>query len=197
MSGKLCIGLACSPRKGGNTTILLHRAIEALRSANVETEIIQLAEIKYSPCIACEGCNKTGKCVISDGAGPIFEKLLKADILIMAAPVFSMGICAHAKMFIDRAQQFWATKYILKKQVVEDEFRRKSRRGLFISCAGTNLEGVFDGTVRVASYFFKMMDIRLAGAYCYPGIDRKGDILSNAAALKEMEEAALELLNMS
>jgi multimeric flavodoxin WrbA len=194
MSGKLCVGIACSPRREGNTDILLKEALEVLKSRQVDTETYYLADTPFSPCIACEGCSSTGKCVIDDGAMPIYDRILKADMVIMAAPVFSMGICAHAKMFIDRSQQFWAAKYLLKRQVVENDIFRSSRRGMFISCAGTRIEGVFDGTVRVARYFFKMLEIRMAGIYCYPGVDRKGDILDNGAALNEIRGAAFGLL---
>lgn len=193
MSGQTCLGVACSPRKDGNTEILLSTTMETLGLYGVDTEAARLADINYSPCQACEGCYRTGRCVIRDGAGPVFEKILRADILIMAAPVFSMGICAQAKMFIDRAQQFWATRYILKRPVVEDEEFRDTRRGIFISAAGTNLPGVFDSTLRVVRYFFKMMDVRLEGTYCYPGTDKKGEILSNTRALEEIREAARKL----
>lgn len=193
MSGQTCLGVACSPRKNGNTEILLATAMETLGSLGVDTDLARLADIQYSPCQACEGCYSTGRCVIRDGAGPVFEKILRTNILIMAAPVFSMGICAHAKMFIDRAQQFWATRYILKRPVVEDVKLRETRRGIFISAAGTNLPGVFDGTLRVARYFFKMMDVRLEGAFCYPGTDKKGEIRSNTRALEEIREAARKL----
>lgn len=195
MSGKLCVGLACSPRREGNTAILLERAAAALRSRNVETEIYRLADIGFSPCMACEGCSSTGKCVIDDGAMPVYDRILKADMFIMSAPVFSMGICAHAKMFIDRAQQFWAAKYLLGRPVVEDDHFRRSRRGIFISCAGTKIDGVFEGPVKVAGYFFKMLDIRLAGTYCYPGVDSKGDILSDKAALDEIIDASIKLVS--
>jgi len=194
MSGKLCVGLACSPRREGNTALLLERAAETMRSYNVDTEIYRLADIDFSPCMACEGCSATGRCVIDDGAMPLYQRILKAEIFIMAAPVFSMGICAHAKMFIDRAQQFWAAKYLLGRPVVEDEHFRRSRRGIFISCAGTRIDGVFEDPVRVAGYFFKMLDIRLAGTYCYPGVDGRGDILSDHAALDEIREASINLL---
>ena len=193
MPGELCVGLACSPRRDGNTTLLLESAAEILRSGSVETEIYRLADIDISPCMACEGCSATGRCVIDDGAMHLYDRILKAEIVIMAAPVFSMGICAHAKMFIDRAQQFWASKYLLNRQVVEDGHLRRSRRGIFISCAGTRIDGVFEGTVRVARYFFKMLDIRLAGAYCYPGVDGRGDILSHKAALDEIRDASIKL----
>ncbi|MHB8156215.1 MAG: flavodoxin family protein [Desulfocucumaceae bacterium] len=197
MPAQTSVGLACSPRKGGNTEILLNRAVETLQSENIATEIFRLADMRYSPCMACGGCNTTGRCVIKDDAGAVYEKILKADILILAAPIFSMGLCAHAKMFIDRAQQFWATRYLLGMPVVEDEQLRRSRRGIFISCAGTNLEGVFDGAIRVVRYFYKMLDIRLEGTRCYPGIDKKGEILSNTGALDQIRDVSLKLASFS
>ncbi|MCL6477632.1 MAG: flavodoxin family protein [Peptococcaceae bacterium] len=193
MPGQLCVGLACSPRKNGNTDILLQRSVKTMRDLDVDTEIIYLADLKFSPCRACEGCHTTGRCVIKDEAGPVFEKVLRAEIIILAAPVFSMGLCAQAKMFIDRAQQFWAARYILGRPVVEDARLRKARRGLFISCAGTELPGVFDGPIRVARYFFKLMDIRLAGTHCYSGVDKKGEILTRAGALEEITASSAKL----
>ncbi|MFZ5595622.1 MAG: flavodoxin family protein [Bacillota bacterium] len=196
MPPKRCVGLACSPRKEGNTDILLRKAVEVLQGFNVQAEIIYLADLKYSPCRACERCNTTGKCVINDDAGEVYKKIIESEMLILAAPVFSMGICAQAKMFIDRAQQFWAAKYILKRPVVEEQGLREARRGIFISCAGTRLPGVFDGPVRVAKYFFKMLDIKLMGTYCYSGVDKKGEILARTEALEEISAAVARLLQV-
>lgn len=186
----LCLGISCSPRKNGNTEILLDTALETLGSLGVETGKVRLADIEYSPCRACEGCHTTGRCVIRDGAGPVYDRLIRADILVLSAPIFSMGICAQAKMFIDRAQQFWAARYLLGRPAVEDSRLREIRRGIFISAAGTGLPGVFDGALRVAGYFFRMLDIKLQGSYCYPATDKKGEIMANPRALEEIKEAS-------
>lgn len=111
-----CLALACSPRKNGNTAILARHALDACATAGCKTEYLYLAGFNYKPCQACGGCNTTGRCVIKDDAAVIYEKILTVDRLIIAAPIFSMGICAQAKMLIDRAQQFWATKYLLKQK---------------------------------------------------------------------------------
>lgn len=63
---------------------------------------------------------------------------------------------------------------------------RPVRRGIFISAAGTNLKGVFDGSLRVAQYFYKMLEIKLEGSHCYPQTDKKGAILENAQALEDV-----------
>lgn len=193
MPASTCVGLAFSPRRGGNTDILLKSAMGYLQSSGANTETIYMASLNYMPCRACEGCYATGRCVIKDDAGPVYEKILKADILVVAAPIFSMGICAQAKIFIDRAQQFWATRYILGRRAVEDKLLRENRRGIYISCAGTSLPGVFDGAERVVRYFFNMLDVKITGTYCYPGTDKKGEILSNTQAIEEIKSAAAKL----
>lgn len=190
-----CLAVACSPRRGGNTELLARRALEGATAAGAEGEIICLRDYRYAPCAACDGCYKEGRCIVKDDASFIFEKVLEADRIILAAPVFSMGICAQAKMLIDRSQQFWACKYVLHRPVIGDEKKRTARRGIFLSAAGTGLPGVFDGTVRVAKYFFKMLDIQLEGSYCYPKVDRKGDILVRPEAMAQVFEAGQKLVS--
>ena len=188
-----CLAVAGSPRRGGNTELLARRALEGAVAAGAEGEIICLRDYHYAPCAACDGCFKEGRCVVRDDASLIFEKILAADRVIFAAPIFSMGICAQAKMLIDRSQQFWACKYVLNRPVIEDEKKRSERRGIFLSAAGTGLPGVFDGALRVTRYFFKMLDIKMDGAYCYPKVDRRGDILKLPEAMTEVFEAGRKL----
>ncbi len=188
-----CLALACSPRKNGNTALLARQALAAAQSAGCRTELLHLADYGYAPCRACDGCFATGRCVVEDDAGLIFEKILAADRLILAAPVYFMGICAQAKMLIDRAQQFWAEKYILKKEVIPHKKTRPARRGILLSCGGTTLPGIFDGVIQVVRTFFKMLEIELVATLCYAGVDRAGDILKNPKAREEVYKAAQTL----
>lgn len=188
-----CLAVACSPRRGGNTDLLARRALEGAAAGDALTEIIYLRDYLYAPCQACDGCFKQGRCVVKDDAALIFDRILAADRLVLAAPIFSMGICAQAKMIIDRSQQFWACHYVLKRPVIENEEKRRGRRGIFISASGTGLPGVFDGAVRVAKYFFKTLEFKMEGTYCYPKVDRKGEILEHPAALAEVGEAGQKL----
>ncbi len=188
-----CLGLACSPRPKGNTTVLLERALAGASSAGAATELVRLADYHVSPCRACDGCFNNGLCVIKDGAGDIFAKIIEADRIILAAPIFSMGMNAQAKCLVDRSQRFWATRYVLKQPVIKDTHLRPTRRGIFISAAGTDLKGVFDGAVRVARYFFKMLDIEWCDSLCYPLTDKIGDIYNHPTALEDVYLAGKRL----
>jgi len=181
-----CLALACSPRQKGNTSTLAGLALKKLHKAGCSTEYLQLTDFSVSPCRACGACSSSGKCVIRDDTRLIYDKILAADRILVAAPIYSMGINAQAKAFIDRAQQFWALKYLLGQKVI-DEYNRPVRKGLFISCAGTDLPGVFDGAVRVIKYFFKMLEIELSGTLCYSNVDKKGEIIKNEKALAEVQ----------
>ena len=188
-----CLAIACSPRKKGNTASLAKQALDGAAEAGAETEFIYLVDYKFAPCRACGGCDKTGRCVVKDEVMQIYDKVLAADSIILAAPIFSMGICAQAKMFIDRAQQFWSTKFLLERHVIEEEEKRKARRGIYLSTAGTNFPDVFDGALQVAKYFFGMLEFKLMGSYCYPKIDPPGEVNNHTGILEEVFAAGKKL----
>lgn len=179
-----CLALACSPRKNGNTAILARHALESAKAAGCQTELLFLTEYCYEPCRACGGCDDTGECVINDDAKFLYDKILNADRFILAAPIFSMGICGQAKMFIDRSQKFWAMKYLLGERVIKDS-DRPERRGIYLSCAGTTLTNVFAGAIQVVGYSFKMLEIKLLANLCYDNVDEIGAILKKTGAMDE------------
>jgi hypothetical protein len=187
-----CLALTCSPRKTGNTAILAAKVLEGCQSAGYPARLAHLTDYRYAPCRACGGCNTTGKCVVKDDAGQLFEEILACNRFVLAAPVFSMGICAQAKSFIDRSQQFWAARYLLGRRLF-GETNRQQRRGVYVGCAGTRLPDVFDGTLQVVRYLFKILEIDLVATLCYPGIDGEGEIRGNATALQEAFELGRRL----
>src|SRR3972149_2049219 len=79
------------------------------------------------PCQNCDGCLHTGVCIIDDDMQAIHYKLKEADRLVLAAPVFFLGLPAQAKAMVDRCQALWMEKYILKKRnmFARDGSRRK------------------------------------------------------------------------
>jgi len=111
------LGIAGSPRRGGNTDLLLEKAIAGASDAGAETEIIVLHGLNISPCRHCDGCLEAGRCVIEDDMQWIHTRLRESDRLIVASPVFFMGLTAQTKMMIDRCQALWAIKYVLKQPV--------------------------------------------------------------------------------
>jgi len=125
----------------------------------------------------------------------LHDKIIGADCLILAAPIFCMGVCAQAKALIDRFQVFRSRKYVLKLPVVPLE-RKGKRIGIFLSTAGQNWDYVFDGAVPTVKCFFQVVDIpnRDIRYLMVNGVDEKGAILSHPTARRNSERLGREVI---
>ncbi|MBN1534842.1 MAG: flavodoxin family protein [Spirochaetes bacterium] len=101
------VGINGSPRKDGNTAIIIRRVFSALEKHGIETELLQLADSKpLRGCVACLGCmkNKDGKCVhTGDMANQCIEKMSAADGIILGSPTYYTDVSAGMKALIERA----------------------------------------------------------------------------------------------
>jgi multimeric flavodoxin WrbA len=97
------IGLLGSPRgKKSNTLKLLESALQGAADAGAGVEIIDITHKNINYCIGCEKCYETGKCFREDDHHEVFDKVLEADGLIMASPVYFNSVSAQLKTFMDR-----------------------------------------------------------------------------------------------
>ena len=94
--------LSSSPRKNGNSDILCEQFIKGAKESGHNTEKIYISDMKINYCTGCGICNTTGKCVQKDGMEKLHEKMLKADVIVFAAPVYFYSMCGQMKVFIDR-----------------------------------------------------------------------------------------------
>ncbi|TKJ46455.1 NADPH-dependent FMN reductase [Candidatus Aerophobetes bacterium Ae_b3a] len=186
------LGLFGSPRRGGNTDLLLEEMLRGAQSRGAEIERIFLSDWDISGCRECRRCEITGNCVIQDQMQKLYPKLLQADYIILASPIFFYGVTAQAKRVIDRCQALWARKYILKKTSVQEESAR--RKGWFLSVAGSRGEKVFQGAILTVRYFFDALNVEYAGSLTFRGIDGKGAVRKHPNALKEVFKAGRRML---
>jgi len=95
-----------SPRKDGNTTILINHVLRELEKEGVETELVQLSGKEIRGCIACYKCfeNKDQHCAVkNDIANECIEKMIKAEGILLGSPVYFTDVTAEMKALIDRA----------------------------------------------------------------------------------------------
>ncbi|MGD9058238.1 MAG: flavodoxin family protein [Desulfobacterales bacterium] len=95
-----------SPRKEGNTELLLKEVLSELKSAGWETELEKVGGTAIRGCIACEKCfeNKDNECSVKkDKFNTIFSKMLKADAMILGSPTYFAAVSADLKALIERA----------------------------------------------------------------------------------------------
>ncbi len=187
------LGIFGSPRRGGNTEILLEEALKGTEKEGARVDRLYLSDFTLTPCKECHGCDRTGNCVILDDMQKVYPRLLESDVVILASPIFFYGVTAWAKALIDRSQAFWARKYLLKDPSLGKE--GKKRKGFFISVGATKGPRVFEGAVLTVKYFFDVLNAEYVGELVFRGVEAKGDILKYPEALQQAFEAGKRLVS--
>jgi multimeric flavodoxin WrbA len=184
------LGVMGSPRKQSNTEILLDKALEGAREAGAEVEKVAVSKLRISPCLEIYACFKDGNCAIKDDMQSLYVKLLEADHIIFASPIFFYGITSQAKAIIDRCQALWARRHVLG--MGKDD--KRERRGVFISVGATQGKKLFDGAVLTLKYFFNAIGVKYSGDLLVRGIDDKGQIAERPVALEDAFRLGQELV---
>jgi len=126
--------------------------------------------------------------VIRDDMDDIYPKLLGADRIIIASPMFFYGLTAQVKALIDRCQAHWARKYVLKQKLPDS-----GRKGAFIAVGATQGKKLFDGSILTVKYFFKAINVEYVDELLIRGVDKKGEIKEHRTALSDAFELGKRL----
>jgi len=110
------LGIVGSPRKGGNTDILIDETLRAAKDAGSDVEKVFLNDLEIRPCQAeCnEYCKKKGYCKIDDGMSALYNKLFDSDAVVLGTPLYWYGPSAQLKAFMDRWYAFSHPEHIHK-----------------------------------------------------------------------------------
>jgi multimeric flavodoxin WrbA len=184
------LGLQGSPRKKGNTDILLAEFMQALAQLGVETRTIEVCQQNIEACKEYTVCEKKGYCPIDDDMSrDIYGLLRRADIVVAASPVFFYNVTAQLKALIDRCQTLWARKYKLK---LNDPGHR-TRRGFVLAVGATSGKQLFDGIHLTAKYFFDGISAQPSGHLIYRRMEGRGQIKNHPTLQVEVAQAVREL----
>jgi multimeric flavodoxin WrbA len=190
------LAFATSPRRHGNSETLLDWVIAAMeREGETTVEKIVVPEVDIRPCRGCNACEMLNRCVQRDDMDYIHDRIVAADCIILASPIYCMGLAAQAKVLVDRAQVFRSRKYVLHLPVVPPE-RKEKRIGVFLSTAGQTWENVFDAAIPSMKCFFHVIDIRNTNIryLLVNGVDEKGAIDRHPTAMRDAETLAGEVV---
>ena len=164
-----------SPRRKGNTAALLSMAVKGAQDAGAVVDSIVLRDYKISPCLEIYGCRKEGECAIKDDFQAVRDRLLAADGIIIATPIFFYTVSAHLKAFMDRCQSLWVKKYWIGTG--NDDMGEPSRKAFVIAVGATRGKKLFDGMLLSMKYFLDVLDARIDERLLYRGLDFEGDVL--------------------
>lgn len=180
-----------SPRRQGNTALLLDQAVAGARAAGAEVEPLVLRDLKMSPCLEIYGCKKDGRCVIDDDFQRVYDLCLASQGLMLASPIFFYALSAHTKIMMDRFQSLWVKKYWIEHM----PFGRRDykRKGLFISVGATHGAKLFEGALLSVRYFMDTLDMELVDTVLCRGLDLEGEVNQHPEHLERARQAGLDL----
>lgn len=185
------LGILGSPCLNGNTAALLDAVLEGARDAGALVERFDLARMKIGPCLECGGCDTGASCVQArDDMLLVYERIRSVDAIVLASPIFFMGVTAQMKAMIDRCQCYWVERFVLKRRAYEGKRRPK---GLFVSCAGGPKELVFEPALHVIKAFFSAIDYDYSGEVLLGHTDDPGLELRKKAAVEKAKAAGRAL----
>lgn len=168
MSKKVLV-ISTSPRKGGNSDLLADEFIRGAQDAGNSVEKITLYDKSISFCKGCLSCQNTCRCVIHDDADSIAQKMLTADVLVFATPVYYYGMCGQMKTMLDRANPLYSSNY-------------RFRDIYLLATAAENSEHTVDGTVTGLQGWIACFEhARLAGTVFGGGVTAVGEIKGHPA----------------
>ncbi len=189
---KKVVAIYGSPRRKGNTALLLQEAVRGAREEGAEVEEFVLRDLKMSPCLEIYACKNSGRCAIQDDFQKVYDSILESRGVMLASPIFFYSVSAHTKILMDRCQSLWVKKHWLKEASSGQD--GPGRKGLFISVGATRGKKLFDGTMLTVRYYFEAIDCELWKSLLYRELDFEGDVLEHPDYLEEAHQAGRDLI---
>lgn len=195
---KNVIAFCASPRRGGNTDILIDEALCGARDAGCETEKIMLQKIKLGYCIGCRKCKDKGyqgMCTVKDDMTPLYQKIIDADAIIIGFPIYTGRECAQLSTFMDRWDCFERFKFGAKLQ--------PGRVALVIGTWGYAYDDTYDHIIENIMVILKLHKIETVEALSACGFEgilhgldekRRGVIAKFPKELKKAYDAGAALV---
>jgi multimeric flavodoxin WrbA len=99
---KRVLGIVGSPRRSGNTEILVDEVLRGAQEAGASVEKVILSKLDIAPCLACGGCERKSQCVQEDDMPTLLGKMRRSQVWVFGTPIYYWGPTAQFKAFMDR-----------------------------------------------------------------------------------------------
>ena len=166
---KRVLVISTSPRKGGNSDALAEEFIRGAREAGNDVEKVTLYDKTIGFCKGCLACQSTQRCTIHDDADVITQKMLTADVIVFATPIYYYGLSGQMKTMLDRANPLFPADYAFRDIYL-------------LAAAAEEDEHTVDGAVTGLQGWVNCFEkARLAGTVFAGGVTAVGDIQGHPA----------------
>ncbi|MBP1908337.1 flavodoxin family protein [Methanolobus bombayensis] len=187
------LGVSGSPRKNGNTDVLLDSFLRGAESEGADTKKIHLKEYSIESCIGCEACRKDGTCTrFHDGMELLYPEIEECKGIILGSPVYNYNVTAEMKTFIDRLYPF----YVFTEQrpgpyssKLEDQGRKAL---IFTVCEQVKAEEM-GFALEALGMPLEALGYEIFDKFEATGYFSKGEVLKDESILKKAFEAGKNL----
>ena len=170
------LGIVGSPRRNGNTHLLVSKLLEGAESEGATTETVLLGDLRIRECDGCHACWAGRTCPKDDDMNPLFERIAHCDAIIFCTPVYWYGPTALMKGFIDRLVYFGCP---------ENRPKIKGKPGVIIVPFEETTPATAELVVDLFDRSLRYLEMPFAAQLLAPGLDRRGEVLDKPEFLEQ------------
>ena len=178
------LGIVGSPRRGGNTEIMVDEVLRGAEEAGAEVRKVILSDLDIAPCDACMACETTGECTIADDMEGLLKQMEQSDVWVLGTPVYWWGPSAQFKTFVDR----WFSKVFGP----QDKAIFRGRRVILVIPMGEADPATARHTVGMMTDTLNHVEAELFATELAPGADSLGEVRQHAEVLAAAHRAGIE-----
>ena len=189
----LVLGIYGSPRKKGNTDLMLDAFLEGAAAGGADTRRLYVRDLDIRGCLGCGHCDKAGTCIQQDAMVEVYPLLEQATHIVIASPIYFYGITGQLKLLVDRSQALFMKKLLAAKQggaTAADP----ARKGFLLSAGATRGKRIFECAILTTRYFCDALGITYAGELCFRELEERGAVKTHPTALEECRRTGRSLV---
>ncbi len=181
---KRILGLVGSPRRNGNTHVLVSTILKAAAEAGASTETLLLGDLRIRDCDGCHACWSGKPCTKNDDMNAVYPRIGESDVIVFGTPVYWYGPTALMKAFVDRLVYFNCPEHrgmiAHKSAAIVVPFEEDDLRGA-------------DLLVAFFEKCFDYLELNQAGKLLAPGVTKRGEVRDRPEYMKQARELGLKL----
>ncbi|MCE1247605.1 MAG: flavodoxin family protein [Firmicutes bacterium] len=178
------IGFCGSPRRGGNTHVLMEQALKGAAEKGAETKLYMLNEMNIKGCQACMACRAKFGCPVKDDLNPLYKEIMEADAFVFGSPIYMFQITAQLKALIDRLYPF-----------LNPDFTSKiNKKGIMIATQGSSNFDEFKPAVATMTKVLGILGFKIQETIIEGNLYEKGAVAKNEKLMEQVKQAGAGLV---
>ena len=179
------LGVAGSPRKNGNSDVLLNQALKGVNHENTQNGSIQLRDVQFQGCIGCEKCRKDKICTgLNDGMSLIYSQIITSKGLVLVCPTHNYNITSWMKAFIDRLYCFYNFKNTIPR-AWSTQLVGQGRKAVLIAICEQENKKDMGFTLEAMRLPIEALGYKVIGEQAIFRVFHKGKVAEDTESLEE------------